>query len=89
MLIMESGKRFLKCHQTEMKEKVRKEFLKRTRKLLKIKLCSRNLVKEINTWTAPPCKILGTILKMDTGRTLINGPEDKNVDDTQSLTSET
>ena len=37
---------------------------------------------------SPPCKIFGTILKMDKGRTQINGPEDKKADDdAQSLTS--
>ena len=33
-----------------MKEKIKKEYLCRTRKLLETKLCSRNLVKGINTW---------------------------------------
>ena len=33
----------------EMKEK--KEYLGRTRKLLETKLYSRNLIREINTWT--------------------------------------
>ena len=36
--------------QVEMKEKIKKEYLRRTRKLLEIKLCSRNLIKGINTW---------------------------------------
>ena len=36
--------------QAEMKKKNRKEYLKRTRKLLKTKFCSRNLSKKINTW---------------------------------------
>ena len=30
---------------------------------------------------SPPCKILGTIPKMDKGRTQTNGPKDKKVDD--------
>ena len=36
--------------QVEMKDKIRKEYLRRTRKLLEPKLSSRNLIKEINTW---------------------------------------
>ena len=36
--------------QTEMKEKVRKEFFRRTRILLETKFCGRNFVKEINSW---------------------------------------
>ena len=36
--------------QVEMKDKIRKEYLRRTRKLLETKLSSRNLVKGINTW---------------------------------------
>ena len=35
--------------QVEMKEKIQKEYLMKTRKLLETKLCSRNLIKEINT----------------------------------------
>ena len=36
--------------QVEMKDKIRKEYLRRTRKLLETKLSSRNLIKGINTW---------------------------------------
>ena len=35
--------------QVEMKDKIRKEYLRRTRKLLETKLFSRNLIKGINT----------------------------------------
>ena len=35
--------------QAKMKEKVTKEYLNRTRKLLETKLCSRNLIKRVNT----------------------------------------
>ena len=35
--------------QVEMKEKIKKEYSWRTRKLLETKLCSRNLIKGINT----------------------------------------
>ena len=36
--------------QVEMKNKIQKEYLGRTRKLLEIKLSSGNLIKGINTW---------------------------------------
>ena len=36
--------------QVEMKEKIKKEYLRITRKT---KLCSRNLIKGINTWSVP------------------------------------
>ena len=39
--------------QVEMKDKIRKEYLRRTRKLLETKLSSRNLIKGINTWAVP------------------------------------
>ena len=37
-------------NQVEMKDKFKKEYLRRTRKLLKIKLSLRNLIRGINTW---------------------------------------
>ena len=39
--------------QVEMKHNIRKEYLKRTRKLLETKLSSRNIIKGINTWAVP------------------------------------
>ena len=36
--------------QVEMKNKIRKEYLRRTRKLLETKLSSRNFIKGLNTW---------------------------------------
>ena len=39
--------------QEEMKEKSKKEYLRRIRKLLKTKLYNRNLIKGINTWADP------------------------------------
>ena len=39
--------------QVEMKDKIQKEYLRRTRKLPKIKLSSRNLIKGINTCAVP------------------------------------
>ena len=49
--------------QVEMKEKIKKEYLRRTRKLLKTKLSSRNLIKGINTWAVPLVTYLGPFLK--------------------------
>ena len=37
--------------QVEMEEKIKKEYLRWTQKLLEIKLCCRNLIKGINTLT--------------------------------------
>ena len=39
--------------QVEMKEKDKKEHLRKTRKVLETKLSSRNLIKGINTWAVP------------------------------------
>ena len=36
--------------QVQMKDTIRKEYLRKKRKLLKTKLSSRNLIKGINTW---------------------------------------
>ena len=36
--------------QMEMKEKIKKEYLRRTKQLLETKLCCRNLIKGIDTW---------------------------------------
>ena len=43
--------------QVQMKDKIQKEYLRRTRKLLKKKLYSRNLMKGINTWALPLVKM--------------------------------
>ena len=37
--------------QVAMKEEIKKEYLRKTRKLFETKLASRNLIKGINTWT--------------------------------------
>ena len=37
----------------EINEKLQKEYLRRTRKLLETKVNSRNLTKWINTWAVP------------------------------------
>ena len=49
--------------QVEMKDKIQKEYLRRTRKLLVIKLCSRNLIKGINTWAVSLVRYSGLFLK--------------------------
>ena len=49
--------------QVEMKDKIRKEYLRRTRKLLETKLFSRNLIKGINTWAVPLVRYSGPLLK--------------------------
>ena len=49
--------------QVQMKDKIRKEYLRRTRKLLKTKLSSRNLIKGINTWAVLLVRYSGPILK--------------------------
>ena len=49
--------------QVEMKEKTKKEYLRRTRKLLEKKLCSRNRIKGINTWAVSLVRYSGPFLK--------------------------
>ena len=49
--------------QVQMKDKIRKEFLMRTRKLLETRLSIRNLIKGINTWAVPLVKYSGLFLK--------------------------
>ena len=49
--------------QVEMQDKIRKEYLRRTRKLLETKLSCRNLIKGINTWAVPLIRFSGPFLK--------------------------
>ena len=49
--------------QAKMKEKIKKEYLRRTRKLLETKLHSRNFIKEINTWAVHLERYTGPFLK--------------------------
>ena len=49
--------------QVEMKNKIQKEYLRRTRKLLETKLSSRTLIKGINTWVVPLVRYSGPFLK--------------------------
>ena len=46
-----------------MKNKIQKEYRRRTRKLLETKLNSRNLIKGINTWAVPLVRYSGPFLK--------------------------
>ena len=46
-----------------IKDTTRKEYLRRTCKLLETKLSSRNLIKGINTWAVPPVRYSGPFLK--------------------------
>ena len=49
--------------QVQMKDTIRKEFLRRTRKLLETKLFSRNLIKGINTWAVSLVRYSGPFFK--------------------------
>ena len=49
--------------QVEMKDKIQKEYLRRTRKLLETKLSNRNLIKRINTWAVPLVRYSGSFFK--------------------------
>ena len=49
--------------QVKMKEKIKKEYLGRSRKLLETKLSSRNLIKGINTWAVCLVRYSGLFLK--------------------------
>ena len=49
--------------QVQMKDLIRKEYLRRTRKLLETKLSSRNLIKGRNTWAVPLVRYSGPFLK--------------------------
>ena len=49
--------------QVEIKDTIRKEYLRRMRKLLETKLSSRNLIKGINTWAVPLVRYSGPFLK--------------------------
>ena len=49
--------------QVQMKDKIQKEYLRRTRKLHETKLSGRNLIKRINTWAVPLVRYSGPFLK--------------------------
>ena len=48
--------------QVQIKDTIRKEYLRRTRKLLETKPSSRNLLKGINTWAVPLVRYSGPFL---------------------------
>ena len=50
--------------QEQMKDTIRKEYLRRTRKLLEKKLSSRNLTKGINIWAVPLVRYSEPFLKL-------------------------
>ena len=61
-------------HQTSGNQKrTTKEYLRRMRKLLEIKFCYWNLIEGKKNCAVPLLKYS----KIDVGRTLTNGPEDK------------
>ena len=60
--------------QVEMKDKIRKEYLRRTRKLHETKLSSRNLIKGINNWAVHLVRYSGPFLKW-TRDEQTNGPK--------------
>ena len=49
--------------QVETKDKIKKEYLRRTRNLLKTKLSCRNLIKGINIWAVPLVRYSGPFVK--------------------------
>ena len=49
--------------QRDMKDKIKKEYYRGTRKLLETKLSCRNLIKGINTWAVPLVRYSGPFLK--------------------------
>ena len=49
--------------QVEMKDKIQKEYLRRTRKLLETKLSGRNLIKGTKTSAVPLVRYFGPFLK--------------------------
>ena len=49
--------------QVQMKNKIQKEYLRRTRKLLETKLSRRNLIKGINSWAVYCVRYSETFLK--------------------------
>ena len=53
--------------QREMKENIKKEYLRRSRNLLKIKLYCKKLLKGINTWTVLLIRHSGPFLKRTIG----------------------
>ena len=68
--------------QVEMKDKIKKEYLRRTRKLHETKLSGRNFFKGINTWAVPLIRYSGPFLKWTREEIKKkNGPKNKKTDD--------
>ena len=64
----------------EMKIKNKKRVRQENKKLQKTTIYQKSHQRDKHQgW--PPCKILRTILEMDKGRTWINGPENKKIND--------
>ena len=63
-----------KHYQTEIEDQVRKEYLKRSRKLLETDFCSRNTIKGINTSLVPFIRYSGLFLKWTWVLTQTNKP---------------
>ena len=57
--------------QVKTKDKIQKEYLRRTRKLHETKLSSRNLIKGINTWGVPLVRYYGAFLKWTAKSTIL------------------
>ena len=66
--------------QVEMKDKIKTEYLRRTRELLETKLSSRNLIKN-KYLGCTPHKIFRTIFEVNQRITLANGPKNKKTND--------
>ena len=54
--------------QLELKEKIKKKYLRRTRKLLDTKLSSRNLIKGISIWAVTIVRYSGHLFEVDKRR---------------------
>ena len=65
--------------QMEMKHKIQKEYLRRTRKPLETKLSSKNLIKGINTWAVPLVRYTRPFLMWT--RDEPKGPKNKKTND--------
>ena len=55
--------KYLGILEADTKTRFKKEYLRRTRKLLEIKLYNRNLINGINTWAVPLAKYSRPFLK--------------------------
>ena len=60
---------------------IKKESLRRTRKLLEIKLNEKYLIKRMNTWVVSLVRYSGPFFVVDGGRTSTNEPDNKKTND--------